>query len=135
MPSNDREWKGDKGIISVKGFYRGELVTIDGVIAYISGFKNRNTVFLKNIAWSTREWDEAKVSVRELKKLLPVDHVEREEGKPLVELVMHAINTGLREMGLAAKCFLNDDRRTIDVKILGERPERYVTLAFRKNEV
>jgi hypothetical protein len=135
MLSNDREWKGDKRIISVKGVHRGDLVTSGGVVAKIVGFKNRKTVFLKNIVWSSKEWDEVEVSVKSVKKLLPLASVEWEEGAPLVELLVHAIDSGLRDIGLGAKCFLGDDRCTIDIKILGERPQTCATLVFRKNEV
>ena len=133
MPSNDREWKGDKGIISVKGIRRGDLITLGGVVAKVVGFRNRKTVFLKNIVLSPREWDEAEASVRSVKRLLSVAAVECEEGVPLVELLVNAIDSGLRNIGLGAKCFLGDDRRTIDIKILGERPQTYATLVFRKN--
>jgi hypothetical protein len=135
MSGDVQEWKGDKRIISVKGVHRGDLVTSGGVVAKVVGFRNRKTVFLKNIVWNPKEWDEAVVSVKSVKKLLPVASVEWEEGAPLVELLVHAIDSGLRNVGLGAKCFLGDDRRTIDIKILGERPQTCATLVFRKNEV
>jgi hypothetical protein len=135
MSGDAQEWKDDKRIISVKGVHRGDLVTSGGVVAKVQGFKNRKTVFLKNIVRSSREWNEAEVSVKSVKKQSSLASVEWEEGAPLVELLVHAIDSGLRDIGLGAKCFLGDDRCTIDIKILGERPQTCATLVFRKNEV
>lgn len=129
----------DRSISRVKDFYVGEVVLYDGVIAKIEGFKNRNTVFLRGVSGGRGEWSTAKVGVKDLVKPSPMSAVEEllaDEGVGLKEFFADCLTDGLRRKGIPAKVVVDEtgSNDVLDVLIIAERPPKYVTLGFFKNE-
>lgn len=98
----------------------------------VIGFKNRSTAFLKNLNpdfLSDGEWDERKVSIKELSSVKTVNDVMKYLGVKRSDVFARALQSGLRQFGLASRVVVNDE--FFDVLISAERPVEYASLRLR----
>jgi hypothetical protein len=126
----------DRSIHQVGDFLVSSVVLYDGVLAKITGFKNRNTAFLKNIAPGDGEWSTAKASIKGLQRPIPMSIIEaglKERGVTLATLVADSLTDGLRRRGVPAKAIVDETAKTetrINVLVMAERPPEYIKLTF-----
>jgi hypothetical protein len=112
-------------ITRVKDVEVGNLVTFDGQVCKVTGFRSRNTVFIKNLDPSG-SWSDGKVALRDVKRQAFLEDLAKEGG--LRSVVAQALQDGLREKGVICKVdSINDELR---VAVSAHRPDPYVKLKF-----
>lgn len=127
-------------IKKVGQFHVGETVVCDGVLAKITGFFSRRTVFLSNLNKTPefKEWSTAKLPIDAVQKLVSMAEIEkmlRDLGQGMEHFFANCMSIGLRYHGVPARAIVdeNSSEIKIHVYIMAERPSKYVTLVFRKN--